>query len=158
MEQFKWKNRFLSSDYNLYQGEEHVGQLSGNWLRNRSAGHLGEANYTFQTRGFWKPKTIVSDAGGNVLGEIRYNNWMTKAVLKLNDKEVTWKYKNIWNTKWEIRTSVGEEVFAKNHTFSGNVTTNSEDSLLILMGLYVMNYYQQIMMVIIIGAAISTIH
>jgi hypothetical protein len=108
--------------------------------------------YIFTTKGFFNRHTDIIHANDNkVIGEITYSSWMSKATLTTLDKKVSWKYDNPWNTKWSISNSSGIRISYAGSTTSGRIDSNTDDSLLLLSGLFVTNYYRQMSIEVIVA-------
>ncbi|KGT09482.1 hypothetical protein NV63_07115 [Elizabethkingia anophelis] len=76
---------------------------------------------------------------------IKYNFWRNKATVRIGDAEYYWQYKNIWNTKWEIKGGNNVTVNYSSINKSMELNLDSDLDLQILTGLYIYNYYQQMM-------------
>ena len=148
----KWKKEFFSGTYNIYSKEQFIGKLKNSSFSQKAEGEINGKKYTFRTKGFFNQHTEIRDAIDNkVIGNITYNGWMTKATLSILDKKITWKYDNLWNTKWSIFDSESIEIKYSGSSSSGQINSNTDDELLILSGLFVTNYYWQITLVIFIS-------
>jgi hypothetical protein len=114
--------------------------------------------YAFKTKGIFKQHTqILDNQSNNMIGEIAYNNWMTKATLSIQNKKTYWKYENIWNTKWSIFNSEGIQINYSGSSGSGKIESNTKDDLLLLSGLFVINYYWQMtiaILIVVLGASL----
>jgi len=140
----KWKKNLFSNTYSIYSNDNLIGTLNNKSFSKSADGELNGKKYSFKTNGIFNQHTEIIDSTNNkVIGEITYSNWMTKATLAILDKTVNWKYDNIWNTKWSISNSSGIEIKYASSTTSGIIDSNTDDSLLLLSGLFVTNYYQQ---------------
>lgn len=150
-----WKKGLFSDTYRIYSNNLQVGKLKNKTFSQSSIGEINGKEYTFKTKGFFKQHTEILDNSDNsVIGEINYNNWMTKAFLSIQNKKFSWKYDNIWNTKWSLNDSDGTEIKYSGSSTSGQIDSNTDNDLLLLTGLYVTNYYWQMTIVIIIAVLI----
>lgn len=114
---------------------------------------LNKKEYLFQTNEFFNQKTQIIDTADNKkVGEINYNNWMTKATITIKDKTINWKYDNLWYTKWSIVNSEGINIKYAGSSTTGQIHSNTDDSLLLLSGLFVTNYYWQMAIAIVVAA------
>ena len=148
-----WKKGLLSDSYRIYSNDQQIGKLKNKTFSQSSDGEINGKEYTFKTKGFIKQHTeIIDNSDNSVIGEITYNNWMTKALLSIQNKKINWKYDNIWNTKWSIYDSNGIQIKYAGSSTNGHIDSNTEDDLLLLTGLYVTNYYWQMTIVIVIAA------
>ena len=146
-----WKNRILTGTYTIYSNGRIIGRIKNNYISQSADGELNGVKYTFKTRGLFKQHTQILDNQTNtMIGEILYNNWMTKATLSIQNKKTYWKYENIWNTKWSIFNSEGIQINYSGSSGSGKIESNTKDDLLLLSGLFVINYYWQMTIAILI--------
>jgi len=154
---FNWKKGIFSDTYRVYSSNQQIGELKNKTFSQSSIGEINGKSYTFKTKGFFKQHTeIVDNSDNSVIGEIAYNNWMTKAFLSINERKHTWKYENVWNTKWSIFESDKAVINYKGSSSSGQILSDIDNDLLLLTGLYVTNYYWQ-MTVIIVAVMIPII-
>jgi hypothetical protein len=148
---FTWSKGIFSSLYQIYSNGEQVGNLKDKSFSQSAKGIFNGKEYIFKTNGFFKQSTDIIDCSDNkVIGRIEYSNWMTKAVISINNNTFYWKYDNIWNTKWTIFDSKGIIISFKGSSTSGQIDSNLDDASLILSGLFVTNYYWQISATIMI--------
>jgi hypothetical protein len=148
----KWKKGFFSSTYGLFSNDKPVGELKGRAFSQSADGNLNGIKYSFRAKGVFKQHTeIVDGRDSKVIGKIAFNTMMTKATISFLNKEVNWKYDNLWSTKWRIFDSGEIEIKYQGSTTSGQIDSNSDDALLLLSGLYVTNYYWQFTFLIIIA-------
>jgi hypothetical protein len=148
----RWEKGLFSRAYSIYSNNQLIGQLKDKTFSQSSDGELNGKKYNFKTKGFLKQKTEIRDATNNkVIGEIIYNSWMTKADLIILNKKVNWKYDNLWNTRWRIFDSTGTEIKYSGSSTRGRIDSNTDDSVLLLSGLFVTNYYWQTTVAILIA-------
>ena len=147
---FSWKKGLFSSLYKIYSNGQQIGILKDKMFSQTSNGEINGEKYTFKTKGIFKQHTeIIDNQEEKVIGQISYNNWMTKATISIFDKTFIWKYENIWNTKWSVIDSEGNSINYTGDSTSGKIESTLEDDLLLLTGLFVTNYFWQITIVII---------
>ncbi len=148
-----WKNRILTGTYTIYSNGRIIGRIKNNYISQSADGELNGVKYTFKTRGLFKQHTQILDNQTNtMIGEILYNNWMTKATLSIQNKKAFWKYENMLNTKWSIFNSEEMRINYSGSPTSGRIESNAEDDLLLLSGLYITSYYRQLTIAILIVA------
>lgn len=148
-----WEKGVFSNTYKIYSKGVQIGYLKDKSFSQSSTGRLGKQEYLFQTKGFFKQKTNIIDVATNKsIGEISYNNWMTKATIIINGETNNWKYNNRWNIKWSIRNSDGVKINYSGKSNGGQIESNTDDALLLLSGLFVTNYYWQMSIFIMIVA------
>lgn len=150
-----WKKGLLSSLYQIYENGIRIGYLKDKTISQSSIGLIDDKEYLFHTRGFLNQHTLIFDNYENkLIGEIRYNNWMNKATITINDKTVYWKYDNLFNTKWSLFDSEEVNIRYSGSSLSGHINSNTNNSLLLLCGLFVTNYYWQLTIAIVITTLI----
>jgi hypothetical protein len=150
-----WKKGLFSNLYNIYSKGELIGNLKEKTFSQSGVGVLFNKEYLFQTKGFLNKRTEIIDKNENkVIGEIDYNNWMTKATITVNNKTISWKYDNFLNTKWSLIDTEGLNIKFSGSSTKGHIYSNVEDSLLILSGLFITNYYWQMTIAIVIAALV----
>lgn len=151
----RWEKNFFSNLYSIYSNGQQVGILKDKTFSQTANGELNGKKYTFNTKGFFKLHTeIIDNKENKVIGEIIYNNWMTKATISIDNKTVNWKYDNRWNTQWSIFDSEGTKIKYSGSSTSGQIDSNIDDGLFLLSGLFVVNYYWQMTMVVFIAVLI----
>ncbi len=148
-----WKKGVFSNLYKIYSNGEQIGNLRDKSFSQSGIGVLDNKEYLFQTKGFFKQKTQIIDTADNkIVGEINYNKWMTKATITIDDKTINWKYVNLWATKWIIFNSEGINIKYSGSSSGGQIDSNVDDSLLLLSGLFVTNYYWEMTIAVMAGA------
>ena len=147
-----WEKEIFSSSYSIYSNNQLIGKLKDKTFSQSASGELNGREYIFRTKGLFKQHTEILDKAENrVIGEINYNSWMTKASISINNKEASWKYDNIWSTKWRIFDSEGIEIKYTGSSRKGQIDANTDDALLLLSGLFVTNYYWQWTIIIMVA-------
>ena len=148
-----WEKGIFKSSYELFEGGMCVGRLKPDtWIR-QGNGELNGKKYLFETKGFFNQETLIINATTNIpAGKIIYNTWKTKATIEYNNKIVSEKYDNGWNTKWSISDSAGPLVRYYGSFTKGEIEVLSYDELPILTGLYITNYFWQISSAVIVTA------
>jgi hypothetical protein len=148
-----WKKGIFSYTYNIFSEGKLIGKMKNNCFSQSADGELYGMKYTFTTKGFFNHHTLIMDNQTNsIIGEINYNNWMTKATLSIQNKKTYWKYENMWNTRWSIFNSEGIQINYSGFSSSGKIESNTEDHLLLLSGLFVTNYYWEMTVAILVAA------
>lgn len=149
-----WRKQLFSNNYNIFRNGEQIGILKDRSFSQTAIGQLLEKEYSFKTKGFLKQHTEIIDGAGRVIGTINFNNWMTKATILINGKVINWKYENAWNTKWSIFDKEGIKIKYSGSSSKGRINSNTDDSLLVLTGLFVTNYYWQTTIVTLVAVFI----
>jgi len=150
--QLNWRKGFFKNTYEIYLENKKIGELKDKCWSQSAFGELNGKRYKFKTKGFLKQETQIIDIESNsIVGKITYNSWRTKAKIEYSGKEYDWKYNNTWNTKWSILYSQEIQVDYQGSSSKGKIEVNNQNELLILSGLFITNYYWQIMVAIMIA-------
>jgi hypothetical protein len=148
----RWKKSFLSNTYSIYSNGHLIGKLVEKTFSKSGNGILNGEKFSFNTSGFFIQHTDIIDVKVNkVIGEITYSNWMTKATVVTFNNKANWKYDNPWNTKWSISNSSGIQIKYAGSSANGRIDSNTDDSLLLLCGLFVTNYYRQMSIAVMVA-------
>ncbi|MDX1762417.1 MAG: hypothetical protein R3218_09710 [Christiangramia sp.] len=98
--EINWKKNFFAGFYKIYAYGKQIGEIKDRPFSKVATADLNDRHYTFRTVGFFEQHTEIIDRSTNqVLGEITYGTWMTKATITVNGQVTHWKYTNTWNTK-----------------------------------------------------------
>lgn len=152
---FYWNKKFFSSTYNVYSNGQQNGNLTEKSFSQTAFGELNGKKYIFKTKGFFNQITEIIDASSNkIIGNITFNNWMTKANISTGNKTYLWKYDNAWGSKWSIYNSEGLKISYFGYSSKGQIDSNTDDELLLLTGLFVTNYYWQTTVVVLIAVIV----
>lgn len=139
-----WKKRFFETTYQIFSGNNKVGELKDNSFTQKAFGNLYNKQYRFETTGFLDQNTVIVENETNLeIGSITYNDWHTKATISISGKKYDWKFNNIWNTQWSLFDSGKLVINGKGNTTQGNIEFDNIDDFLVLSGLFVTNYYWQ---------------
>ncbi|MEJ5996278.1 hypothetical protein WG904_17755 [Pedobacter sp. Du54] len=152
-----WRKGLFDSNYQLYTNGEIKGSLIFSSLKNNARG-IALKNYYFTTEGFLNPITKIRDENHNQIGTITYNGWKLKATVTFNDLDVaSWSYTNSWLSQWAITNHRDKFIQYHSTTASGTASSDNEDELLLLSGLFVREFFSRAIILIIIAVMIPTI-
>lgn len=139
MKTLNWKpESMFKCSYRILENYSQVGYIKrARWQKNFTA-ELNGQQYTFKPQGFFKRESIIVDRENNTIGLITKDNWNSNAVITVNGQSYPLAYTNAWQTKWSIKVSFGNSINynSNGYNYSGNVTSNENNNLLILAGLY----------------------
>jgi hypothetical protein len=147
---YNWEKALFSDTYTLFSEKRKMGYFEDNFFSKTKIGVFNEEKFHFRAVGLWKQYCEILDSNKSKIGEIKFNSWMSKADISIGDKTYKWQYDNILNSKWKVYNGLGTELFYKSKLNKGEITTNTNDSLLILCGLYVQNYLLQYSIVLFV--------
>jgi len=155
---YHWKKGIFSDTYRFFSHNQQTGELKNKIFFQSAVGEINGKRYTFRTKGFFKQHTeIIDHSDHSVVGEIAYNSWMTKAQVTLNGRKYTWKYQNVWNTRWSISGNGKGHITYKGTSTGGQIEAATDDDLLLLTGLYVTNYYWQSTVLVLVAVFVPII-
>jgi hypothetical protein len=140
-----WKKGAFSSTYKIYSDGHEAGWLKDQTFKQKSDGEIRHKKFRFKTEGLFKQQTHIIDLESNeVIGNIQYNSWMTRADIRIHDRFFRWKYDNGWQTKWSISDDHGVLLSFAGGMTKGSIERSDPEDLLVLTGLFVTNYYTQV--------------
>ena len=145
-----WKKGLFSNTYSLFSNGTLTGELTDKTFSKYAHGELNGKKYTFRTTGIFKQHTEILDEDNRMIGMIAYYSMMTRATITLDGRAIKWKYDNPWNTKWRIYSPEGIEVKYSGSSTHGQIDGNTDEALLVLIGLFVTNYYWQLTIVVLL--------
>jgi hypothetical protein len=137
-----WKKGFFSSKYELFSKNVKIGELTEKMFSNTSKGLLNNHKIEFKKKGLFNSQTDITDKELNkVIGGIKFNSWKSKAEINLNDKSYLLKSIGFWGNKWNLLENNEKIIDYKSSTLSGKIESKVNDQIILLIGLYTMNYY-----------------
>ena len=140
-----WKKGLFNCSYNLMAGGITIGSLKEKKFSQSAIGQIDNRRYKFRMRNSFKQQVDIIDLDQEeVIGEISFNCWRPKAVIKLHDQVLFWKFTNIWETRWSLFRTDGTQLQFSGCSIKGRIEMNDRDDLMVLIGLYISNYYWQL--------------
>lgn len=158
LHKFRLKKRLFKSKTEILSGEVNVGYFKSNDWKGSLKGELNNRQFIFKNKGFLKPVTQIIDViNDRQIGEISYSTWKSKANITLMDKSFTWKYPAFLSTKWVISDNVGTEINFNGSSSKGEIEANCDSDIepLVLAGIYISNYYMQVIFISLIAVFVS---
>lgn len=153
----RWKKGFFSNRYVLMQNDMQVGELINKTFSQTAYGELNGKKYQFITSGFFKQSTEIIDTNTKaIVGRITYSIWSSKATISLNDETLYWKQVSIWKSKWEISNAAHEIMEISGSPIKGEIEANTSNELHLLCGIYITNYYWEVIIFILIMVFVMT--
>ena len=151
-DKLNWKKNILSAQYDITSDDKPIGSLFNNTFSQSGVGTLNGKKYTFKTVGFLNQYSLIYNQQNEQIGSIEYNTWMTKAKLTFANNEFYWRYNNWMYSKWSISNSDGVLIKYFSSTKKGTIESNVEDEILLLSGLFITNYFKQLIIAIMVAA------
>ena len=139
-----WKKGFFSSKYELFSKNVKIGEISEKAFSNTSKATLNNNKIKFLKKGFFKTDVDIIDSVLNkIIGTIKFNGWGNKAEINLNEKKYLLKSIGIWGNKWSLLENNEKIIDYKSSTLSGKIESEINDNIILLIGLYTMNYFKR---------------
>lgn len=157
-QKLNWTKGVFDQSYQIKSGDNPIGHFKEHFWGDGAEAEINEKRYRFQTKGFLNQNTQIIDGDEDeVIGNITYNTWRTKAHIHYPEGTATWENANMWGTKYKVVDEDGNEILFNPSFTNGTIDANTQNDLLLLTGLFVANYYWQVtfivmMMVVIIIA------
>lgn len=146
---FNWKKGFFSTLCNVYSGDVLFAHIKDKPFSKSAEVEIRGKGYSFRNRGFFKQHTeIIEKDSGKSIGEITYAFMKSRAELTFSGKTAEWKFDNFWRNKWSISSPGGILIKYEGSMSKGKIESHVESELLIMSGLFVANYYRQMMMAV----------
>ncbi len=150
-----WKKGLFSSKYELFSQNKKIGELNEEMFSRTAIGKLNNSRVKFRKKGVFSSETEITDLNLNSnIGQIKFNAWGNKAEINLNGKKLGWKSDSFWGKKWSVLENGQPIVKYDSSTFKGEIDSKINDEVLLLAGLFVFNYYMQMIIIIATSTAI----
>ena len=144
MTKFKWKKGFLSQTISVFKNSDLIGELSENSFSDLTKLRMKSENskYEIVKQGAFSSVFLIKNSTTNErIGEISYDSLQTRAKIKLKGENYDWKQKGFFKSSWTLSSNEGLiSTYTRNFS-GGEISTNQEDLLLNLVGLFTTNYY-----------------
>lgn len=150
-----WKKGTFSSTCQISSGEEIIGELANYTFKQTAEGVIRNKRYLFRTKGLFKQETqIIDGENDQIIANITYNSWKSRATIQLTDRTLYWKYDNAWQSKWSLFDDQGILMKFAGGSSKGTIECEEDNDLLVLTGMFVTNYYQQAMIAVLVAVFI----
>lgn len=148
-----WNKGIFDSNYQIYEAGQIKCTMYFDTWRSGANAITKENTYVFKDDGIFGTTTKIYGKNNDLIGFINYNDWKTKATITLNSGEnYTCDFVNAWHSKWMITNFATKQINYDSSTSSGNVMTNTDDELMLLLGFYVREHFTKMFMIIIFVA------
>ncbi len=143
MNTYYWKNKFPGYTSLIYRDGKQVGYLNVNGFTKNADGELEGQKFRFDNRGFFRQETRIMDRNrSRELATISHNGWNNSATITYGNKQISWKYQNIWHTRWQMSDDSRMKIENVGSPYSGNLVSDVNDPLLVLTGIYIANSFR----------------
>jgi|GEM_PF-2894720 len=141
---YYWKKTFFSNSYKVFKKEEKVGLLSQKWFSQDARAKIGLEELSFKSYSIFSSEINIIDKNNIHIGRIKYNIWKTEADIQLNGDNYYCKMDGFFSFNVVVRKSKINPtglIIVKGNSQKGEVQDYHNNSKLILCGIYLMNYY-----------------
>ncbi len=144
MKNISWKKGFFKCAFNIFSEGQKIGELKPSKLTLSATGKIDQERYRFRVReGMTNRVEIIDMDTQEQVGKIRFGHWLPKATIQFREETYTWKFSNLWETRWKITDTDQNAVNYKGWACAGSISSDAPASLLTLTGLFISNYYWQ---------------
>jgi hypothetical protein len=146
-----WKNNWLSGNFQLFADGVQKGMITFETWKSNAESMLEDKNYQFVNEGFWQSRTKVIDKKtGDEVAIITYDSWKSKALISLKSGEqYEWKSTNLWRSQWTVSNYKDEHIMYSASSNSGALSSDTDNELLIIAGLFIKQIYNKQAIVLI---------
>ncbi|MDQ0640138.1 hypothetical protein QF042_003703 [Pedobacter sp. W3I1] len=147
-----WKSNWLSGNFQLFADGVQKGMITFETWKSNAESMLDDKNYQFVNEGFWQSRTKVIDREtGGVVAIITYDSWKSKAVISLKSgAQYEWKSTNLWRSQWTVSNYKDEHIIYNSSSRSGALSSDTDNELLIIAGLFIKQIYNKQAIVLIV--------
>jgi len=146
-----WKNNWFSGNFQLFADGVQKGVITFATWKSDAESMFEDKNYFFSNEGFWQSRTQVIDRKTNeTVAIITYDTWKSKAVISLKSGEqYEWKSTNLWRSQWTVSNYKDEHIMYSASSSSGALSSDTDNELLIIAGLFIKQIYNKQAIVLI---------
>jgi len=147
-----WKSDWFNGNFQLFVDGLQKGAITFGIWKSDAESIFEDKNYQFVNDGFWRSSTKVIDKKTNeVVAMITYDSWKSKAVISLKSGEqYEWKSTGIWKSQWTVSNYNDEHIMYSSSSNSGAISSDTDNELLILAGLFIKQIYNKRAVLIIV--------
>lgn len=148
--EIRWKKGHFSNIYLIFKNDREVGHLTQKYFSQNAEGRLNETQLIFKSSNPFCQKVEILDQNRKSLGLIKYNLWKTEAELQLNGKVYRCKMDGLFKFSLSIYHEHAELFKFEGSSTKGVVKGEEIEDEMILSGLYLMNYYIELFVSIVL--------
>lgn len=146
MEQIlNWRKGLFDSNYQVYGNALVKFSLNFNSLKNSAIATTQHGIFHLRSEGYSNPETKILDNKNEVLAIIRYDWVKFKAKIFFSSgEEFDWSFQNSWLSRWSVNNNKDKQIIYSSSSNSGLIHSNVDEDILIMIGLFVREYYCRI--------------
>lgn len=151
MQTLSWEKDIWQSVYKLKTEKEGLGQLNNNLFNDQAYFQINNQQYLISgNAGFSRKNKITNSNTGELIGCITKNFWITQGTIDLNGGTYFWSFKNFLASKLIIEGN-NEQLILNRKNSRGTIETTSDTIILNILGLYILDAYQQLLILGVIN-------
>jgi hypothetical protein len=146
-----WNKGILESSYQIFEtGKIKCTMFFDTW-RSEAKAISQKSTYLFKDDGLYATTTQLFNDKNELLGFITYNDWKAKATVTLNTGEkYNFEFTNTWFSEWKITNLADKEINYSSSTSSGQVSSNTDDELMLLLGFYAREHFTKMLILLVL--------
>ncbi|MCX2575271.1 hypothetical protein [Pedobacter sandarakinus] len=147
MEQvLSWRKGLFDSNYQVFEHSLLKFSINFNTFTNTAFATTKGAIFSLKSEGYTKPETKILDETNEIIGTIQYEwlNFKARIFLK-NGETFEWSFQNSWLSRWSINNHTDQQIIYNSSTSNGLIHSNVENELLIIVGLFIKEYYSRLL-------------
>lgn len=150
MEQtLNWRKGLFDSNYQVFCNALLKFSINFSSLKNSAIATTQQGIYLLKSKGYSNLETKVLNNKNEVLAVIRYDLLGFKAKIFFSTgEEFDWSFQNSWLSRWSINNHKDKQIIYNSSTGNGLIHSNIDDDLLILIGLFIREYYVRILFIL----------
>ncbi|MCZ4244241.1 hypothetical protein [Pedobacter punctiformis] len=147
-----WRKGLFDSNYQVYAGGLLKFSLSFSSWKNSAIATTKEGIFLLKSNSLSNSETIILNNKSEILGRVVYDLLSFKATIILSTGEqFDWSYQNSWLSRWTLNNRSDKQIIFSSSSGSGIINSNINEDLLLIIGLYVREYYSRLISLFIIA-------
>ncbi|QPH39457.1 hypothetical protein [Pedobacter endophyticus] len=146
-----WRKSLFDSNYHVFDDALLKFSISFSALKNSAIATTQQGVYILRSEGYSNPETKVINNKNEVIAIIKYDWLGFKARISfVSGEQFDWTFQNSWLSRWSLNNHADKQLIYNSSTGTGLIHTNTDDDLLILIGLFTREYFMRILFAFIV--------
>ena len=151
-----WLKDTFDSKYQVFDKGILTFALNFSSFKNSAIATTQDGIFLFKSLGVSKPESHILNNKNEVLAVITFQWLELKANIEFRGGEkYLFRFQKTWLTEWTINNGTDKQIFYKSKSGSGLVNSNVDDEILILIGLYVKEYFSRLIILFFVFVVVS---
>lgn len=116
-----WTSKFLSNYYTFYVAGQRMGRMDKNAFSTVSEVEWNGDRYEFKRDSIFQSSQTLYDGDKNPLLHIDFQFLNSKATIRYGERIFTWKFTNIFGSKWVLESNGELIAHGKSNMTSGQI-------------------------------------